>query len=235
MTNQFLVAVNFKANLTVSTAESWLEEFGGRSEAPNVKVVLAPPYPLLELFRNHREKGNFTLGTQDLSRFSEGSYTGEVPASTLVTLGVQYSFIGHSERRKLLGETPGVVAEKITRAFEAAITPIIGVQNTLELPTEQVKRGGQPVVLMFEPFEAISKPGDFHPVESEKISEQVKLLKTAGNQETQVIYGGSVTSQNIESILDTGNLDGICVGRAALEVSELIKIIQVCQHKRTSS
>ncbi len=221
----FLVVANFKANFSWTEADKWLSRFR-ESYRPDgrIEVVLAPTAPLLPLFKGFQRLGGYSLGGQDLSIFEAGAYTGEVPAEGLKELGVKYCLVGHSERRRLLGETKEMVETKIRRAFSTGIIPIVGVSNEGELPGE-VLRAGEAVV-MFEPFEAISTASGWHTVPTENIKETVMNWRQRINSpRVRVVYGGSVNAGNAGEIGRELGIDGVVVGKDGLDVEKFLEIL----------
>lgn len=209
-----IIVANWKAN-NVSTT-SWLTQTGVDNDT---KIVIAAPFTMLFLLAS----GPYLLGAQDVSMFPPGAYTGEVPAELLSELDVVYCLVGHSERRKLLGETTEVVGKKMARALEAGIIPIVCAQSFEEIPDLALNTPGEKFIVMFEPFEAISKEGKNNAVEPEKVRETVSLWKTKLPAGVKVLYGGSVNSNNVKDYASF--VDGFVVGHASLDQVEFLKLI----------
>ena len=100
--------------------------------ATDVDVVVCPPFPYLELVGDAAEDVEFFVGAQNVSKFDDGAYTGEVSAKMLHSMNMDYCIVGHSERRKYFFETNQDVAEKVNKLLEVSITPIVCVGEQLE-------------------------------------------------------------------------------------------------------
>src|SRR3989344_4204205 len=115
------IIANWKANKNIEEAEKWVNEFSAllknnkellkKIQAKSLKIIIAPSFHLLSKVKELLPE-NIFLVAQDLSFYNRGSYTGEVPSSTLVGL-VEYAILGHSERRKYFKETNNVVDQKV--------------------------------------------------------------------------------------------------------------------------
>lgn len=201
-----LIVANWKENpLSAKEAEAIISEMPQRED-----VVVCPPHPFLYL----GEK--VTLGAQDCSAKMEGSFTGEVSAGMLKSLGCRYVIIGHSERRAL-GEDKETVDKKIEMALSAEITPIVCISSVEEIPLEKK------IIIAYEPLSAIGT-GNAYP-----FSEAKKKRKEIGEDVT-VLYGGSVDEENVSEYIDAG-FDGVLVGGASLDPLKFNQIIKRCDQK----
>ncbi len=203
-----LVVANWKANLTEFSIFNF--QFSMKTT-----VAIAAPFP----FINRLQEG-MIRAAQDVSRFKNGAYTGEVTAEMLKSLKVQYCLIGHSERRKYFNETKEIIEEKIKRLLEEEIIPIVCAQNETEIP-KQVR---DDMVIMYEPAEAISTENNFHPEDPEKVAKVVDNWKN--KFKTKVLYGGSVNAENVKNYLAA---DGFVVGRASLNLEEFEEILKALE------
>lgn len=177
----------------------------------------------------------------------KGAYTGEVSASMLKSIGVEYVIIGHSERRQYFNETDETVNKKVKSAFEHGLNPIVCVGETLEqresgkaeeiitmqaqkaldgLKEEQVKN----TIIAYEPIWAI---GTGKTATSEDANNAIKAIRNkicqiyGQNVGKSIIiqYGGSVKSTNCKELFTTSDIDGGLVGGASLEPEEFAKIV----------
>ncbi|HCM29238.1 MAG TPA: triose-phosphate isomerase, partial [Bacteroidales bacterium] len=138
----------------------------------NVDILICPPFIYLSEAKNIITRPDIYLGAQNSSAYTNGAYTGEISASMLKSLGINYAIIGHSERRQYFGESEEILAKKIKLCLQENITPIYCVGETLEqrnaneqfeivkkqitgalydLSTEQIKK----IIIAYEPVWAI--------------------------------------------------------------------------------
>lgn len=152
------------------------------------------------------------------SGFTRAAQTTENNALELKNLGVKYCLVGHSYYRNNFGETNEIVAEKTNQLLKVGITPIICARNLNEIP-KQV-RDDNKAIIMFEPEEAISTNGEYHPMSPEKIKDVLETFP----QGPRLLYGGSVNLENISEIKSL--VSGVVIGHASLEPIEFKKIIE---------
>jgi len=213
------IVANFKSHKTIAEALDWVSQVGPHLEQrTDVRVVVCPNFLDLEEVKKAVMVGNFNMfvGSQDLSPFPEGAFTGEEAASLLHEV-VELSIIGHSERRKNFGETDKMVADKVKQAKEHSIIPLVCVQDA----TTPVPEGCE--LVAYEPIFAIGTGQPDTPANANEVSGQIK--KT--NPKAAVLYGGSVTDENAKAFLEQENIDGLLVGGASLDAEKFVKIIQI--------
>ncbi len=220
---------NWKANKTQKQALQWVQAVKKKlpSLSPKVETIVCPSHIHFHLFKSHLSQ--ITLGSQDLSPFSDGAYTGATSARMLSGL-IKYVILGHSERRQHFQETDSRVAQKVTQALEYKITPIlalskIGWRKQLNyFNSSQLKK----MIIMYEPPEAISQQvgpigkGQAAPIE-EVVSMISQMKKSAPN--SPIIYGGSIKSNNITEFMQAKVIDGVLPGSASLDASEWLKML----------
>ncbi len=218
MKNSLIVA-NWKSNFTSAQAVSWLEEFAKEySPNENKKVILCPNFILLPSVSDYIKNSNIevALGAQDVSPFEKGAYTGEVPASLLKSY-VEFSVIGHSERRENFHEDEDMLKQKVSMAAASGVTPIYCVSNE-----DMIIPMGATIVA-YEPLSAI---GTGNPDSPERANEIAGKIKERNINVSQILYGGSVTSDNVKSFIQMDNIDGVLVGSASLNASGFLQIVQ---------
>lgn len=202
-----------------------------------VKLVIAPPFSFLSLVLRGIEKdGNFYLGAQDVSIYTEGAHTGEVSVSILKGSGVKYCIIGHSERRSM-GENNDIVSEKLNITVSNNITPVLCVGEKerdvdgkyMDFLKEQIslslskinKKDINKIILAYEPVWAI---GAKEPMKTEEIRQTVlyirKILSDMSDHKTAfqvpILYGGAVNMRNAKEIISYGDVNGLLIGRESL-------------------
>ena len=226
MKNMWIIA-NWKSNKTIVEALDWVSKVGPQipkedpSTGSGLKVVVCPTFSALSEVKKAIQVGNFPImvGSQDLSSFGIGAYTGEEPAAILKQF-VDLAILGHSERRQNFGETPEMVAKKVIQAKEQDIIPLVCVQGKDTPVPEGVK------LIAYEPIFAI---GSGNPDTPEDANQVAGVFKQKYGTELEVIYGGSVDSQNVKGFLSKEDISGVLVGNASLDAEDFLKIIKVCE------
>lgn len=215
-----LIVANWKENKNQKEALDFLSEFSKVFRPrQDVKVVICPQYLVVPTISEFVKSNNLQveLGVQDVSKFSGGAHTGEISAGEAREF-VKFSIIGHSERRAQ-GETDEDVQEKVEMAVKNGIEPIVCVVNENILVPQETK------IVAYEPVEAIGTGNPDTPENAERVASEIK---SKNNQVRNVLYGGSVTSQNVRSFTETQNIDGVLVGGASLDPLEFAQIIEQC-------
>lgn len=218
MKKLFIVA-NWKSNKTESEAKDWLERFkiydlGIKNNEK--EIVICPPFTLLPILKSYllHHKSNIKLGAQDVSPYPLGAYTGAVAAAQLAEF-VTHVIIGHSERRKYFREEDQVLANKVDMAKDAALTPIFCVQDE----TTDVPKGVK--IVAYEPVSAIGTGNPDTPENANAVAETLKER----NKIEHVLYGGSVTKDNVALFTQMSHIDGVLVGGASLDPEHFSQIV----------
>ncbi len=221
------IIANWKSNKTISEALDWLNIVGPKlqnsenlsADRQDIKVIVCPPFSDLAELKKEIQVNNYSifLGSQDISPFGIGAYTGEEPAEILKDL-VSYSIIGHSERRENFAETDEMVADKFNKAKETGAEGVVCVQGA-ETP---IPEGCN--IIAYEPIFAIGTGTPDTPENAQKVAEQIKSEKPDVN----VLYGGSVTDQNCNAFISQKDINGLLIGKASLDAEEFLKIVESC-------
>lgn len=208
---QIYIVGNWKSNKTLGEARSWLDSF--KMPPGEATVIVCAPFTLLSFL--HEQKPQFQLGAQDVSQFGEGAYTGEVSATQLKEF-VDWVIIGHSERRNNFGETDEVLAKKVAQARSVGLGVIYCV------PDENSTIPAGVDIVAYEPVWAIGTGKNDTPQNANRV---IESLKSKFNQ-TLVIYGGSVTQDNVASFVTQPLIDGVLPGGASLDPVKFAELIQ---------
>lgn len=235
-----IIAGNWKMNNTISEAENFVSSIIDRINVDDVDVVICPNFVCLETVGNLLDGKKVSLGAQNVYFEEKGAYTGEVSADMLVSAFVDYTIVGHSERRTYFGETDEDVNKKVKILLSRDIKPIICVGETLEQREEgkhlnlvkmQVinalkdideKSVSEKVVIAYEPIWAI---GTGKTATAGEANEMCKFIRSViaeiysekVAQKVRIQYGGSVNSKNASEILNMSDIDGALVGGASLK------------------
>ena len=244
MPNRYAIA-NWKMNLPPEGVEKYL---GALGEAKgNGSIVVAPPYPFLKDVYMQAPK-NVGVAAQNCADHQSGAFTGEVSPSMLRYCGARYVIIGHSERRNLFGENDALIGRKLALAIETGLTPIfcigedqnardrgrqsIVVSDQIKVVEAAVPAAAGEVIVAYEPVWAI---GTGRNATGPMVAEMVAEIRTALGrfwppqfaQQAPVLYGGSVTPENIDDLIGSGNVDGFLVGGASLDSRKFLSIAGV--------
>ncbi len=242
-----LVVANWKMHLTIHQASVLVNRLS-KTVNPHrgVEVVLAPNYLCLQPLSNEIDRRQFRLAAQDGYFIDEGSFTGAVSFAQLREL-VQYSIIGHSERRRYFDESLETVRDKVAAAVRNNIIPILCVGETKEeraqretkqilhdqivtalsnLTSEDVSN----IVLAYEPIWAI---GGSEPAKPDIIEKAVSWIRYQVRElygkevedSVRVLYGGSDEPEFVADIMSIKGIDGLLVGHASLNYEQFADII----------
>lgn len=209
-------------------------------------IVICPPYTALEAASKLLNGSRIALGAQDMSVHDAGAYTGEVSARMLLTIGVSYVILGHSERRLYHAEDDRLVNAKCKSALKAGLTPIICVGETLEhrqngrteevigsqvelvisgFTAEMLKKS----VIAYEPVWAIGTGKTASPEMAQAvhsfIREKVSAVFGEAAELVPILYGGSVKPDNTSELMKQPDIDGALVGGASLKAEDFVAII----------
>lgn len=214
------IVANWKANKTGQEATTWLQHMANglwRMAKNEIEVIVCPPFTLLSPMSFYIKQHNLPLilGSQDVSPFGMGAYTGEVTAEQLKEF-VDYVIIGHSERRAHFHETDEMIARKVGKTKGYGLIPIICVQGS-DTP---IPAGAE--VIAYEPGFAIGSGNPDTPENAEKVARTIKERYHIPS----VLYGGSVSGENVNSFTAIPNIDGVLVGGASLDASSFMKIME---------
>lgn len=236
---------NWKMNMLPNEAINFCIEYTENVKDVNNKLILAVPFVNMFYANNFVQDTNVQIAAQNMHFENNGAYTGEISASMLKSIGVDYCIIGHSERREYFNETNEILNKKVRQAITNSITPIFCVGenlnenesgNTKEVIRVQIEEGlkdlsnfeniDNTLIVAYEPIWAIGTgkvcDSNFANEITTHIKEVVKEIYPDLNVVT--LYGGSVTSLNSNEILSKENIDGVLVGGASLKSDEFTKI-----------
>ena len=197
------------------------------------KFIAFPPIIYLDRFIQN----GYTCGIQNISIHKEGPPTGETSALSIKDMGAKYILIGHSEIRQSNNETDDLINIKIKNALNHDLIPILCIGENLEAYNQNqtkeilktqifnaLKDVDKEIIISYEPVWAI---GTGKTPTNEEITDIVNYIKNLFNYKIKVLYGGSVSEENIEKLNQITNIDGFLIGKAATNPNSLKKIIEV--------
>ena len=246
-----IIIANWKCNpTTLKEAKRLFDSIKrGLKNIKNAEVVICPPFVYLPYFLNSKSYIlNPKIGAQDCFWEEKGAFTGEVSPKMLKDLGCDYVILGHSERRRYLGETDEMVNKKLKAAIIAGLRPILCVSSRkrgkegssetkeqLQKDLSGIKKSElKNIIITYEPVWAISTTKGGAVVTSENTKEGKifikenlsKLFDRFSAGKVKIIYGGSVDSTNIEGFIRIAKMDGVLIGVASLRPDDFIAAVK---------
>jgi triosephosphate isomerase (TIM) len=246
-----IVAGNWKMHTTPAEAGELAASIARRTDEPDVVRVLCPPFVSLSVVRDAlaAEPAGRTVavGAQNVHHESTGPYTGEVSAHMLQGLAT-WVIVGHSERRRDAGETDALISQKVARAYDAGLRVILCVGEQLADreggQAEHVVRkqlrgsldGADPaaiaplITIAYEPVWAIGTGRNARGSDAAAMADLIRetlgeLGFASRGASIPVLYGGSVSSSNIDEFMAEPAVDGALVGGASLKADEMATIV----------
>ena len=254
-----LMAGNWKMNLDHHQATHFLQKLAwtlqdAKHDYTRVEVAVLPPFTDLRSVQTlvDADKLDLRYGAQDVSAHTSGAYTGEISPVFLAKLGVTYVAVGHSERRQYHHEDDALVNAKAKSAFGQGVVPIVCVGEALDIRKagDQVSytlaqldgamqgidaQQAAQVVIAYEPVWAIGTGEVATPQDAQEVCGAIRgrlaeLYDAGVADAVRVLYGGSVKSGNVASIMAQPDVDGALVGGASIDVDEFAKIVRYQAH-----
>jgi len=246
-----IVAGNWKMNKTFEDADTLiydiLDLLEEKGKPEDVEVIICPPFIYLELAGDITEDSEIFVGAQNVSQFETGAYTGEISASMLRSMHIDFAIIGHSERRKYFRESDEELLEKAKTALKHDIAPIFCCgehieereserhfeiveqqleQTIFKLDAEDFSR----VIIAYEPVWAIGTGKNATSEQAQEMHFYIRELiwKKYGAEiaaETSILYGGSCNAKNAKELFSMPDVDGGLIGGASLKAEEFVEII----------
>lgn len=244
-----IIAGNWKMNKNFTEAREFSRHLNTwvLANKPSAEVIIAPPLIYLEQIERDLSNGRITVAAQDVSSEPHGAFTGEVSAEQLKSIGIHYSIVGHSERRRFHGEIDFYVSQKIGLLYDNGMTPILCVGEKdedrsmgkhFEVVKEQLIGALQPqdiqnlknLIIAYEPIWAIGTGKTATPDTAQLMHAHIRKVLgeefgiSIGNS-TSLLYGGSVNAGNARELFQQYDIDGALVGGASLNLEDFTTII----------
>jgi triosephosphate isomerase len=247
MSNNWLYIANWKSYLSYQQELAWFQQNSTELKqltldlnTQNKKLIICPSFMTLtqasellssEILKSAQDK-SIQLGAQNCSSYQFGAYTGEIPAESLKELACGYCLVGHFERRQLFHETDLEILAKIKLLIQAQITPIICISETQQLinilDNLDLELSDLQIMVAYEPTWAIGTGKTPTSNEISQFCQQVHAIiatRSINLKNYLIIYGGSVTANNIAELRQIPELNGVLVGKASINFQELKKIV----------
>lgn len=215
------------------------------AKSKKVDIGVTPTYLSLDVVKSINP--HLIVGAQNVHPKTSGAYTGEISIPMLKELGIDWSLVGHSERRSYYGETNQSCNEKVLALLANHMTPLFCVGETLQefeagltkkVVETQVKQGllnvsvedAKNIVIAYEPVWSIGTGKNASKEIAEDvcgfIREILHELFGKTSQKIRILYGGSVKPTNIKEYMAMPNIDGALVGGASLAVDSFKQLIE---------
>ena len=241
---KYFIAANWKMNKTIAETREFLRSFvPAVQKATEVDIIIAPPFTSLSAAAAEIRDTDIQLAAQDIFWEEKGAYTGEISPLMLLEAGCNHAIIGHSERRQYFSEEDVIVNKKIKAAKKAGLGVIFCVGESLEereagKTFDVIKReiemglaeiGPENLVVAYEPIWAIGTGKTATNEQAQEVHAYIRKL--LGNlygskaEEIRILYGGSVTPDNVDSLMACKDVNGALVGGASLNPESFAKII----------
>jgi len=247
-----IVAGNWKMNKTFEDADTLIYEIldllEEKGKPEDVDVIICTPFIYLELAGDITEDSPVFVGAQNVSQFESGAYTGEISASMLRSMHIDFAIIGHSERRKYFKETDDELLAKAKTALKHDIAPIFCCGELLEereagkhfdVVKQQLERtifkleaeDFSRVIIAYEPVWAIGTGVNATSEQAQEMHFYIRELvwKKFGAEtaaEIIILYGGSCNAKNAKELFSMPDVDGGLIGGASLNADEFVGIIK---------
>jgi triosephosphate isomerase (TIM) len=246
-----IVAGNWKMNKSFEEADELINNIIDQLKDEDLTgkaVIICPPAVFLELATDQAYDNEIYVGAQNVSCYESGAYTGEVSASMLNSMGVEFCIIGHSERRKYFKETHDDLALKVNLSIKNNVAPIFCcgeilpereagkhfevVKMQLQESLFYLNKGDfDNVIIAYEPVWAIGTGMNATADQAQEMHHFIRnLIKEKYGEEIAdnlcILYGGSCNSKNAAELFSNPDVDGGLIGGASLDATEFIKIIQ---------
>ena len=246
------IAGNWKMYKSVQEAVVFVKELRRLvKDVTDVEIVVAPAFTAVHAAAEAARNTNIGIAAQDVYWEREGAFTGEVSPGMIKEAGAQYVIVGHSERRRLFGETDQIVNRKAMAGMASGLTPIVCIGETLEerergetlgVLDRQIKEGLRAftaaqvadLILAYEPVWAIGTGRNATAAQAEEAHAHIRgrLQEWFGAEAADrchVLYGGSVKPDNIRELITQPDVDGALVGGASLDVEGFAGIVTACR------
>jgi triosephosphate isomerase (TIM) len=217
------------------------------AEERHSEIVICPPFTNLAAAVKAAAGSRIAIGAQNIGWAKEGAFTGEVSGPMICATGATHVIIGHSERRQYFCETDETVLERTRAALECGLTPIVCVgerlaereaQRTEEVLIRQCQRGiaglnpeqFARIVIAYEPVWAIGTGKTATPEIAAAAHRSIRaearaLYGDEAAEAVRILYGGSVKPDNVKSLMEQPEIDGVLVGGASLQPASFAAIV----------
>ncbi|MEJ5306833.1 MAG: triose-phosphate isomerase [candidate division WOR-3 bacterium] len=213
----------------------------------DIEVIVFPPFTHLSAYSSTLKGSKVKIGAQNVFYEDKGAYTGEISYKFIEEFGCDYVILGHSERRNLFKEDDQMISLKLKKILSTNIKPILCVgekederslnkqkfvvENQLKICLGGIENNFKNIIIAYEPVWAIGTGKNATPFDAQEmhsfIREQLSFLFGKNiSCEISILYGGSVTDENVKDLFREDDVDGVLVGGASLKGEKFARIIE---------
>ncbi|MCH9630817.1 MAG: Triosephosphate isomerase [Chlamydiia bacterium] len=255
MSRPAVVIGNWKMNMKIKETVDFIVKLPSMLSQSQGRVCLSVPSTLLKVASDASRGTEIEIGSQNVSQFESGAYTGEVSTTMIQDSGGQFTLIGHSERRMFYHEDDEMIKEKVYRAILGGLAPVLCVGETQEQKesgqTEKVllnqlekamgslnENEASAVIVAYEPVWAIGTGHAATPEIAQEVHSVIRgfIREKWGEKNafrTPILYGGSVNPDTIKELIKMPDIDGALVGGASLNVESFAKIVNISRETKS--
>ena len=242
MSRKPIIAGNWKLNKNLKEVKEFIANIDGKLPSED-KVEVAIAAPALYLVSMVQERGNNPLkvAAENVYFENSGAFTGEIAPAMLAAEGIEYSVIGHSERREYFHETDEDINKKAKALIAAGVTlETFEAGKTAEWVSAQIEAGlagidGKDVANMVIAYEPIWAIGTGKTATAEIADETCGVVRSTveklyGKEVSDAVriqYGGSVKPETVAELMSKENIDGALVGGASLEADSFLGLLEI--------
>lgn len=240
-----LIAANWKMNKDISEAKEFTNKFlPPVSGIKDADIVISPPFTSLFAVAEKLNGTNVALSAQNAFYEEKGAFTGEISPRMVKDAGCSYVILGHSERRQYFQETDEIINKKIKACQKHGLRVIFCIGESLaereadktnDVLQRQIMNGlkevdAQQLVVAYEPVWAIGTGRTATPDQAQAahhfIRAQLAKIYHMNADSIRILYGGSVTPENVDSLMACPDVDGALVGGASLHPESFERIVK---------
>lgn len=240
-----IVIANWKLNGGLDLICTSVASFIGKHF--DAQIAICPPYLYMRDMMTFLQFSELQIGSQNVSRYESGAYTGETSAQMLKQAGCSLCLIGHSERRAMFNENNEGCQIKVRTALNSGLLPVLCVGEnqaereanvTEDVLYKQLSEGlanielnGRDLCVAYEPVWAIGTGLAATPAMAQEVhqfirAELAKIFDAESAARVRILYGGSVNKTNTRDLLAQQDIDGLLVGGASLDPGHFLAICE---------